>query len=283
MIDLHMHTVFSDGASQPEELVDGALGHGLQAIAVTDHDNTESYARVCEAARDKALEIIPGIEINTSWEGKDVHVLGYYIDPYSAEISKVCQKHRQARLNQIEEMVSRIQKKSKMALSFEDVLAKSRSEGSLGRPHIAQAIVERGGAVSIGDAFQKYLSPKCPTYVKRETVSPHEAAEAIFDSGGIAVIAHPGDMEAIEDLVKGMMDYGLRGLEAYHKSHSPAVIEFHCSLAEKYNLIVTGGTDFHGNGDSYQSALARFFMPESVFEELKQERQRLQRSSFKVS
>lgn len=283
MIDLHMHTVFSDGASQPEDLVEGAITHGLQAIAVTDHDNTESYQRVCQAAEGKPLEIIPGIEINTVHEGKEVHVLGYYFQPGSPEIGKICKKHREARLTQLSEMVSKVAKKAKVSMTFNEVLALSKSEGTLGRPHIAQLLVSKGACKTIGDAFSKYLSSECPTYVKRETVSPHEAAEAIYESGGIAVIAHPGEMLGIEDLVKEMMNYGLRGLEAYHKSHSPAAIEFHSSLAEKYGLVVTGGTDYHGNGDSYVSALARFYMPDAVFGELKAERDRLQKSQFKVS
>jgi predicted metal-dependent phosphoesterase TrpH len=283
MIDLHMHTVFSDGASQPEDLVKGALEIGLQAIAITDHDNTESLARAQEAAKDTSLTIIPGIEVNTSWNGQEIHILGYYIDPENRELINIIKKHRDARIRQIKTMVEQIRKKAKITLSFDDVMAHSRSEGSLGRPHVAQAIVDKGGAATIGEAFAKYLNPKASTYVRRETVSPHEAVEAIYECDGIAVIAHPGDMVIIEDLVKDLMNYGLRGLEAYHKSHSPAVIEFHCSLAEKYNLVVTGGTDYHGPGDSYVNSLARFFMPESVYDELKAERQRLTMSAFKAS
>ncbi|MBY0405899.1 MAG: PHP domain-containing protein [Cyanobacteria bacterium] len=283
MIDLHMHTIYSDGASLPNELVQGAITHGLEAIAVTDHDTTESLSFVMEAAAGTSLEIIPGIEINTHWKGKEVHVLGYYIDPESRDIQGVIKKHRDARLQQLKQMVDSIRKKTKIAITFDEVLAHANSEGSLGRPHVAQTLLEKGGVSSIGDAFKHYLGPSCSTYVERETVTPHEAAEAIYESGGIAVIAHPGDMVFIEDLVKEMMNYGLRGLEAYHRSHSPALIEFHCSLAEKYNLIVTGGTDFHGPGENYVGALSRFFMPDLVYQELKAERKRLQLSSFKAS
>lgn len=283
MIDLHMHTIYSDGASLPEELVRGAIEHGLEAIAITDHDNTESYPIAVAAAAGTALDIIPGIEINTSWKKQEVHILGYFIDPDNADLQAVIAKHRDARIRQISMMVEGIRKKTKLDITLEDVLSRSRTEGSLGRPHVAQAIVEKGGAVSIGDAFQKYLSHSAPTYVTRDTVTPHEAVEAIYESGGIAVIAHPGEMPIIEELVRELIDYGLRGLEAYHRSHSPAMIEFHCSLAEKYNLIVTGGTDFHGAGDVYINTLGRFFMPSTVYKELKDERRRMSMSSFKAS
>src|SRR5262249_35918281 len=128
-----------------------------------------------------------------------------------------------------------------------------------------------------------YLNPRCETYVRRKTVPPHEAVEAIHDSGGIAVIAHPGDLEIIEELAKDLMNYGFRGLGGDHRSQSPALIEFHCSLAERLGLIVTGGTDFHGAVDAYRKSLDRLHMPPSVYRELHAERQRLKMSVFKAS
>lgn len=283
MIDLHMHTIYSDGASLPEELVKGAVEHGLEAIAITDHDNTESLSFALEAAKDTTLEIIPGIEINTSWKKTEIHVLGYYIDPYNKDLRKVIDYHRDSRISQIQRMVEKIREKTKIDITFEEVLAHSRNDGSLGRPHVAQTLLEKGGVTTIGEAFGKYLSPNTSTYVRRETATPHEAVEAIYESGGIPVIAHPNDMVIIEELVTDLMNYGLRGLEAYHRSHSPAAIEFHCSLAEKYDLIVTGGTDFHGAGDMYVNTLGRFFMPDTVFKDLKAEHKRLGLSAVKAS
>jgi len=283
MIDLHMHTIFSDGSVLPEDLVQLALEHKHEAIAITDHDTTESLSHARKAAEGHDLEIIPGIEINTYWKEKEVHILGYYIDPDDETLQEVIKSHRDSRVIQMQEMAQRLQSKAKLNIRYEDIVGLASSEGTIGRPHVAKAIVASGGAANISQAFSKFLNPKAETYVRRKTVSPHEAVEAIYESGGIAVIAHPGDMEQIEVLVEELMNYGLRGLEAYHRSHSPALIEFHCSLAEKMGLIVTGGTDFHGATDAYAKALERWFMPDTVYGELHAERKRLQMSAFKAS
>lgn len=282
MIDLHMHTVYSDGSLQPDELVRMAVEHNLKAVSVTDHDTTESYAHVVEAAQGIPLEIIPGIEINTVWKEKEIHILGYYIDPENESLQDVILQHRQNRVDQIQEMTRKLQKKG-VRVTYDAIRALSRSDGTLGRPHVAKAIVDSGAASTISDAFSRYLNPRCETYVRRKTVTPHEAVEAIYESGGIAVIAHPGDLEFIEELVLDLMNYGLRGLEAYHRSHSPALIEFHCSLAEKYGLIVTGGTDFHGTMDVYSKARERLHMPPAVYDELRREHERLRMSYVKAS
>lgn len=283
MIDLHMHTIFSDGSVLPEDLVQLALDNKLEAIAITDHDTTESLPHAQKAAEGHELEIIPGIEVNTYWKEKEIHILGYYIDPEDESLQDVILHHRNSRVVQIQEMAQKLKTQAKLDIKYEDIVELSSNEGTLGRPHVAKAIVAKGGAANISQAFSKYLSPSCATYVRRKTVSPHEAVEAIYESGGIAVIAHPGEMEMIEDLAEDLMNYGLRGIEAYHRSHSPAVIEFHCTLAEKLGLIVTGGTDFHGTTDVYGKALERLHMPDSVYRELRAERQRLRMSAFKAS
>lgn len=282
MIDLHMHTTFSDGSISPEELVNMALEAGLKAFAITDHDNTNSYLPAIEAAKDKPIEVIPGIEINTWYNSQEVHVLGYYIDPNNEDLQNVCREHNCARKEQMAHFVELMQK-AKIGLSLSDIQSQSRPEGTLGRPHVARALVEKGVVSNISDAFRKYLQPGAPTYHRRDTVTPHEAVEAIYEAGGIAVIAHPGDMPIIEELAKDLINYGLRGLEAYHRSHSPAEIEFHCSLAERLGLIVTGGTDFHGTVDVYPQALGRLHLPDWVFEELKAEKARIDQRSVKVS
>ncbi len=283
MIDLHMHTTFSDGSLSPEELVAMAIENGLEAIAITDHDNTQSYLPAIEAAKDTELEIIPGIEINTWWHDHEIHILGYYIDPENEYLQEVCQEHNIAREEQIKNFVQLMQKHGKVKISVEDIQSYSRPGGTIGRPHVAKAIVEKGGAVNISEAFRRFLVPTAPTYHRRTTVTPHEAVEAIYESGGIAVIAHPGDMEIIEDLATDLMNYGLRGIEAYHRSHSSVEIEFHCSLAERLGLIVTGGTDFHGTADVYPQSLSRLHLPDWVRSELKQEKQRIDLKSVKAS
>jgi 3',5'-nucleoside bisphosphate phosphatase len=283
MIDLHMHTTFSDGSITPEELVAMVIESGLTAVAITDHDNTQSYLPALEAAKDTSLEIIPGIEINTWFNNQEVHVLGYYIDPNNEMLQEVCREHNCAREEQMNRLVDLMQKHGKVRVTLEDIQSHSRPGGTIGRPHVAKAIVEKGGAANISDAFRKYLVPTAPTYHRRATVPPHEAVEAIYESGGIAVIAHPGDMEIIEELATDLMNYGLRGIEAYHRSHSSVEIEFHCSLAERLGLIVTGGTDFHGTTDLYPQALSRLHLPDWIHGELKKEKQRIDMKSIKAS
>lgn len=284
MIDLHLHTTFSDGVSEAEDLIREAISFGLEAIAITDHDNTQSYNIACKEAAGSALDVIPGIEINTVWEEhqQEVHILGYYIDMQEKNLRAVIEQHRAARYEQIEELAKRLQDKG-IDITYEEILAQSRENGSLGRPHVARALLNKGKVSTISDAFNQYLTRKADVYVKRNTVSPHEAVEAIYECGGIPVIAHPGEMEHVETLVEELLDYGLRGLEAYHKSHRPAIIEYHCTLAERYNLIVTGGTDYHGQADGYQKALQKLCTPDYVYSNLKKEHQRRQQASFKVS
>jgi 3',5'-nucleoside bisphosphate phosphatase len=274
MYDFHCHTVYSDGAATPEALVNAAIASGVKALAITDHDTTRSYALAKQAAdaANADIELIPGIEINTLWHDKEVHVLGYFIDPADADLQKLIKQHQAARKHQMQQMCQTMQKTLKTPLTFDDLCRHAGPTASLGRPHMAQALVKVGLAHTIGEAFQKFLMPHCPTYQRRETATPHEAVEAIYDSGGIPVIAHPGDMPNIEQLVQELLNVGLRGLEAYHRSHSPAVIEFHASLAEKYGMIVTGGTDFHGQASNYPPAISRLYMPPTIYDNLKQEK-----------
>lgn len=283
MIDLHMHTVFSDGASTPEELVQACLEQNLEAIAVTDHDNTESLVHVQKAAEGTNLEIIPGIEFNTYLGEQEVHVLGYFIDPEHELIKQVIDKHREARVGQMHEFAEKLKKVGKIDITYDDIRNQASSEGVMGRPHVANVLIEKGAVSTIGEAFGKYLSRNTKTYVSRKTCEPHEAVEAIYESGGIPVIAHPKEMPGIEDLTIDLMNYGLRGLEAYHRSHSPVLIEFHCSLAEKHGLIVTGGTDFHGTSDLYPKAIERLHMPRRVIDAFKQENANRKMSMFKAS
>ncbi|MBK8189544.1 MAG: PHP domain-containing protein [Vampirovibrionales bacterium] len=285
MIDLHLHTTLSDGTSSAEEIIREAIAFGLEAMAITDHDTMASLAPARAAAEGASLTLIPGIEINTVWQEGDceVHVLGYYLDPTHAPLLALLERHRLARLTQIERMTDRIRAQTGSALAFEDVLGMASPQGCLGRPHLAKALTAAGIAPTISEAFQRYLNRRSPTYVPRQTASPHEAVEAISEAGGIAVVAHPGDLQGLDALTVELMDCGLAGLEAYHRSHRPATIEYLCSLAEQYGLIVTGGTDFHGEAVHYQSALSRLVTPSYVYDELQNEQARRQKAGFKVS
>jgi predicted metal-dependent phosphoesterase TrpH len=262
--DFHMHTVFSDGSAQPEGLLEAVAKQGVQIVAVTDHDTMAGYERLTPKAAELGLTLIPAIEINTHWGEVDVHVLGYYTNPEGALLKEVMEQHQQARRVQIKAMVEKINRITNIQIFPEEVEALSHPQGSLGRPHVAKMLYEKRAVKTISEAFNKYLRSNCSTYVGRTTVSPHEAVEAIYESGGIPVVAHPGLAEGIEKLVPELIAYGRCGLEAYHKSHNPPLIEYFCTMAEEHDLIVTGGTDFHGLPEQYANSHNRLVLPKST-------------------
>lgn len=275
-VDLHIHTSYSDGVFSPEKIVDTALDVGLEAIAITDHDNVLSYAIASEYAKDKPIELIPGVEINTLYKGYEVHILGYFMDLNNSDFQKLIKSQQQARVKQTKEIISLLAKKEGIKISFDGITKQVAEGGSIGRPHIAKAITNAGGTSSVIEAYNKYINDNSAVYVQRKTVTPFDAVEVIYDAGGIPVFAHPFDVDIADQLTKEMMNFGLRGLEAYHRKHSPAIIEYFSTLAEKYGLIITGGSDFHApNPNNGNVILGKNFIPEWIYDELVKEKKRM--------
>lgn len=278
-IDLHIHSTYSDGVLSPEELVKLAVSINLNAIAITDHDNILGYKKASEYIKENniPLEIIPGIEVNTLFKGEEVHILGYFMDMEDKAFKEMLKKQQAARIAQTKEIIKLINKQEGSNIKFEDVKKLTVENGSMGRPHIAKAVIASGLTGNLSETYAKFINDKSPTYTQRKTVSPHEAVETIYDAGGIPVIAHPCDIENPEKLIPDLMNYGLRGIEAYHRKHSPAMVEYFSSLAEKLGLIVTGGSDFHSpslvNG---QILLGKNFIPEKIYDELMKEKKRIE-------
>ena len=273
--DFHIHTYFSDGVFSPEKIVDTALDVGLQVIALTDHDNVLSY----QTAKDyinktgKKLEIIQGVEINTLYKNYEVHILGYMMDTDNKDFKELLKTQQKARVEQVNQIIDLLAKKEGIKIKFEDIKKQVAEGGSIGRPHIAKAITNAGGTTSVIEAYAKYIHDDSPVYVPRKTVSPQEAVEIIYDAGGIPVIAHPHDIDIAESLIKELMTHGLRGIEAYHRKHSPACVEYFSSMAENLGLIVTGGSDFHApNIMNGQIILGKNFVPEWIYDKLMQEK-----------
>ncbi len=280
-IDLHIHTTYSDGAYSPEQVVDTALECNLDVIALTDHDNILSYKIATDYVKNKglALEIIPGVEINTIYKGYEVHILGYFMDENNHDFCELLKCQQQARVNQTTKIVELLNKKAGIRVKYEDIKSLVAQGGSIGRPHIARAIVSAGGVSNVMEAYAKYINDSSPVYVQRKTVSPHDAVEIINDSGGISVFAHPIDVDISEKLTKELVSYGLRGIEAYHRKHSPAVVEYFSTLAEKYGLIITGGSDFHAPSVNHGAILmGKNFVPSWVYDELIKEKKRIEMS-----
>ena len=278
--DLHIHTLYSDGVFSPEKIVDTAIDVGLQVIALTDHDNVLSYPvakdYLKKTSREDKLQIIQGIEVNTLYKNYEVHILGYFMDVNNSDFQNMLKIQQQARIKQTKEIINLLAKKEGIKIKFEDIKKQVAEGGSIGRPHIAKAITNAGGTSSVIEAYSKYIHDDSPVYVQRKTVSPQDAVEIIYDAGGVPVIAHPHDIDIAEDLIKELMQYGLRGIEAYHRKHSPACVEYFSSMAEELGLIVTGGSDFHApNIMNGQIILGKNFVPEWVYDKLVEEKKRI--------
>ena len=273
--DYHIHTYYSDGVFSPEKIVDLALDAGLQAIALTDHDNVLSYEVAKEYLKTKEvdLKIIQGIEVNTLYKDYEVHILGYFPDVTKSDFKNLLKVQQQARNKQTKEILALLNKKEGIKIKYEDVKNRVAEGGSIGRPHIAKAITNAGGTSNVMEAYSKYIHRASPVYVERKTVSPFDAVEIIYDSGGIPVIAHPYDIDIAEKLIKELMNCGLRGIEAYHRKHSPAIVEYFSSMAESLGLIVTGGSDFHApNIMNGQIILGKNFVPEWIYDVMLKEK-----------
>lgn len=279
--DLHIHSIYSDGVFSPEQLIDTAIEIGLSIISITDHDNilgykyAQAYLDKIKAEKEVNLEIIPGVEINTIYEGQEVHILGYHMDLEDSEFLKMINYQQKVRVKQTKQILENIEKKLGISISYSDVQRLVAEEGSIGRPHIAKALVNVGGVRNIMDAYNRYIHSGSEVYEDRKTVSPHEAVEIIYEAGGVPVIAHPCDIKEPEHLIEDLMSYGLRGIEAYHRKHSPAMVEYFSCIAEDLGLIVTGGSDFHAPNHNNIVIMGKNFVPEWVSVELTKEKKRL--------
>ena len=282
-VDLHIHTAYSDGVFTPEKIVDTAIEEGLECIALTDHDNILSFKPAVKHAKEiaeetgkKPLEIIQGVEINTIYKDWEVHILGYFMDVENPEFKNLLKTQQAARIEQTQQILKLLSKKENINIKFDDLKKLVMEGGSIGRPHLARAITSAGGTQSTTEAYNKFIHKDSSVYVERNTVSPFDAVEIIYDAGGIPVFAHPYDVDIAEQLTKDLMKCGLRGLEAYHRKHSPAMVEYFSTLAENLGLIVTGGSDFHApNPVNGQIVMGKNFIPDWVYDKLVQEKKRL--------
>ena len=263
-IDLHIHSTASDGIHTPSELVDLALAKGLQIIALTDHDTTEGIEEALSAARGTGLTVIPGVEISTDVPGtNELHILGYCIDHYSPELQRRLDKLGTSRVHRARKTLERLAQAG-YPLSWEHLIELS-GDGVIGRPHIAQALVDAHYVDSLADAFRHYLARGAPAYVERFRFSPPQAIQMIRDAGGVPVLAHPS---RVTEHIPSLVRMGLAGLEAYYPSYPPAEQHFLAGLARKHHLIVTGGSDFHGPGITEADDLGIVDVPWSAVEQL---------------
>lgn len=248
MIDLHMHTDCSDGQFSPEKTVQLAHEAGVTTLAITDHDATDGIAPAQKAAMQYGMRFFPGVEISVKGE-KELHILGYGIDPHHAEMCEFFadfQRERAARAVRIVEYL----KRRGVSVTLDDVRRYNAGQIS-GRPHFAKTLVAMGYVSSVKEAFARYLTtPEFYAHVERPKPSPERGLEVIRNAGGVAVLAHPYllhmELSQFESILQQLISFGLQGIEVYHSRHTPECIMQYLQLAKQYNLLVTCGSDFHG-------------------------------------
>lgn len=240
-VDLHIHSVFSDGLHTPTEIVAMARQIGLRLIAISDHDTVDGIAEAQRAAAGTELTVIPGLEISATAGNSEVHILGYFVDDTNAELGAALTRFRESRLERGEQMVAKLRTMG-ICLSWERV-RELAGEGVVGRPHIALALQEAGRVGSSQEAFDNYLGRNKAAYVPRAKISPQDAIALIRSAHGVPVLAHPAD---IAYMVPALAAMGLAGLEVYYPSYSPDTVAFLRQIAQQHQLICTGGSDFHG-------------------------------------
>jgi predicted metal-dependent phosphoesterase TrpH len=249
-IDLHTHSSVSDGTETPTQLVRAAVAAGLTTVALTDHDSTAGWVEALAAAEGTGLTVLPGMELSTNYGPASVHMLAYLFDPSDAEIVSETARIRDGRLHRAERIVERIAEDYQ--LSWADVLAESVDGGTIGRPHIADALVRRGHVANRSAAFESILHWQGGYYEKYYAPSPLQGVQMIVAAGGVPVLAHPathGRYRVIEEsAIATLADAGLFGLEIDHRDNTEDGKERLHELAAKYNLAVTGSSDYHGLG-----------------------------------
>jgi 3',5'-nucleoside bisphosphate phosphatase len=248
--DLHTHTTHSDGTTSPAENFAMAAAAGLSAIAITDHDTFEGLEEAHAASLRTGVELIPGVELSTEWQGAGIHILGYWTDPDHPELAAECRRLRTERHRRARVMVERLEAMG-IPVSFARVVELA-GQAPIGRPHVAAAIVESGAVADMDAAFDELIGEDGPAYEPKHALTPVEGVRLLHEAGGVAVLAHPALSWRREDggvplaLVDDLVGAGLAGVEAEHAAHAPDAVDRWRRIADQRGLVVTGSSDFHG-------------------------------------
>jgi len=254
--DMHLHSVFSDGRLKPSEIVAFAHERGLRAMSLTDHDSVGGIPEAIAAATPIGLEIIPGIELSASLDGKDIHILGYFVDITDSELRSNLEIFIHSREDRARKMVVGLQSQG-VDISFEEVEVEA-SGGAYGRPHIANILLKKGYARDVYGVFQKYLGYDCPAYVEKFALHPREAIDLVHRAGGLAFLAHPS-LYMKERHLMTVIQSGLDGIETTHPNHFEHSISYYKRIVQQYDLLESGGSDCHGRPD--QIVIGRHAIP----------------------
>jgi len=269
-IDLHTHTNKSDGALSPTELVLKAKEKALTTISITDHDSVNALEEAIEVGKEVGVNVIPGVELSTDIEEREVHLLGLFLDISNDELKKYLSFFRDERLYRAKRIVKKLNMLGH-TITIDDVMEHAQSS-AIGRPHIAFAMVERGIVSNYYEAFGKYIGDDGPAYEKKIHVSPKSALKIISDAGGLSFIAHPGYIS--ETIVTTLIKAGIDGIEVIHPSHNDYQVRFYRGIVNQYCLLETGGSDFHGGGKGDENNLGKFYISQSKIDAMQKMMQR---------
>lgn len=280
IVDLHVHSTKSDGSYTPRELVEYAVKKGLAAFALTDHDTTEGLAEAFLAAEGKDIEVIPGIEFSTEYQGKDIHILGFYIDYEGEEFRTYLKDFRESRRIRNEKMCKKLVEHG-VDISYEEL--KERFPGAvLTRAHYARFLWEEGYVSSMKEAFDRYIGDHAPCFLPREKVTPVQAVKLILKAGGVPVLAHPVlygmSDKRLEELVAELKEAGLKGIEAVYSTYNSGEERQMKKLAGKYGLLISGGSDFHGAakpGLDLATGYGKLVIPYEILERIKEAKENI--------
>jgi predicted metal-dependent phosphoesterase TrpH len=265
--DLHTHTNYSDGIYTPVELVKKAKYAGLHYIAITDHDNVDAVEEAVLTGKETDIEVIPGVEISADYNGREVHILGYFFDYKNAELLEYLKSFRAERLKRAERIIGKLNELG-FVMNIEDVFKWSKITGSIGRPHIATAMMEMNYIDNYYEAFNKYIGDGKLAYVKKPNISAQDAIKLISKSGGLSFIAHPGKNVREKTLIE-LIESGIDGIEILHPSHTATDITYFQNITGQYFLLDSGGSDFHGGNVNDDSILGTYWISETKITAMK--------------
>lgn len=267
-VDLHLHSTASDGTLAPGEIVKRAHAQGLSAIALTDHDSVSGIEEALMTGDDLGITVIPGLEMSSEYGGRDVHILGYFMDCSSQRLLEELTVLRESRLERAKTMVDKLASLG-LEIDYGEVRALTQG-GAIGRPHVAQILVRHGLVKDIGTAFKLYIGRDGPGYVAKHVLSPADVISLIHEAGGVTSLAHPGLSHIGEDMLLDLKAQGLDAVEVWHTDHSDADRNTYLELAARVGLLVTGGSDCHGFGKIRGYVLGSIDIPDTIIGPLKE-------------
>jgi len=274
-IDLHIHTIFSDGTYTPEEAVFRAKRLGLVAISITDHDSVAGLASALVAGKRLGIEVVPGVEMSTDVGEDEIHILGYLLNWKKEDFLRQLEKFQAARANRNQKLLRKLDDLG-MRVDYREV-RKLAPRGVISRLHIARLMVEKGYVRSIGDAFEQWLNPGKPAYVQKMKLPPFEIIELLLKAEAIPVLAHPF-LSHRDDLIPHLVKAGLKGIEVYHSAHNPQMVAHYKRIAQKHHLLITGGSDCHGEAKD-KVLMGKVRVPETLLIDLKKAKEKIRCST----